>query len=58
MRLRLGMCVACDVPKSTRTWWVGRGINGGSVELEGGVTVYLYGMQAFALATVIHCNAS
>jgi hypothetical protein len=29
-------------------------INGGSAELEGGATVYLYGMQAFALAIVVH----
>lgn len=27
--------------RSMRTWWVGRGINGGSAELDGGATVYL-----------------
>jgi hypothetical protein len=56
MRLRLGMYVACDVPESTM-WWVGREINGGSAELEGGAMVYLYGMQAFAFSysRALHC---
>jgi hypothetical protein len=27
--------------RRTRTWWVGRGINGRFAELEGGATVYL-----------------
>lgn len=45
-----GMYVDCDLPESIRTWWVGRGINGGSAELEGVVIVSLYSMQAFVLA--------
>jgi hypothetical protein len=40
--------------RRTRTWWVGREISGGSEELEGGATVYIYSMQAFALAIVLH----
>jgi hypothetical protein len=44
--------------RRTRTWWIGRGINRGSAELESGATVYLYSMQAFALATYVHYNAS
>jgi hypothetical protein len=32
----------------------GRGIHGGSAELEGGATVYLYSIEAFALAIVVH----
>jgi hypothetical protein len=43
--------------RSVRTWWVGRGTNGGSAELEGGATVYLYGMEAFALAIVVYSTA-
>jgi hypothetical protein len=43
--------------RRTRTWWAGRGRGGpdeGSAELEGGATVYLYSMEAFALAIVVH----
>jgi hypothetical protein len=40
--------------RRTRTWWAGRGIHGGSAELEGGATVYPYSMEAFALAMVVH----
>jgi hypothetical protein len=39
--------------RRARTWWVGRGINGGSAELEDGTTVYLYSIEAFALAIVV-----
>jgi hypothetical protein len=39
-------------------WWVGRGISGGSAELEGGATVYLYSVGTFALAIVIYCTMS
>jgi hypothetical protein len=46
------------VLESTRTWWVGRGINSGSAVLEGGATVCLYSIEAFALAIVVYCIAS
>jgi hypothetical protein len=39
-----------DVLRRTR-------INGGSAELKGGATVYLYDMQAFALAMIVHYTA-
>ena len=28
------------------------------VRFEGGATVYLYGMEAFALGVTVHCTAS
>jgi hypothetical protein len=37
---------------------VGLGISGGSAEVQGSVNVYLYSMQAFALAIVVHYTAS
>jgi hypothetical protein len=37
---------------------VGLGICGGSAEVQGSVNVYLYSMQAFALAIVVHYTAS
>jgi hypothetical protein len=39
-------------------WWIGRGINGGSAELEGGATAHFYDMQAFASVMVVHYTAS
>jgi hypothetical protein len=44
--------------RSTRAGWVGDGINVGSVELWGGAIVYLYNMQAFTLAMIVHCTVS
>jgi hypothetical protein len=40
--------------RRTKTWCVGRGLNGGSAELDGGATVYLYSIEAFTLAIVVH----
>ena len=37
---------------------VGLGISGGSAEVQGSMNVYLYSMQAFALAIVVHYTAS
>jgi hypothetical protein len=37
---------------------VGLGISGGSAELQGSVNVYLYSMQAFALAIFVHYTVS
>jgi hypothetical protein len=37
--------------RGSRLWWVGQGINGGAM-------VYLYSMQAFALAIVVHYASS
>jgi hypothetical protein len=56
IQLWLGIYIVCDVLEGTRTWWVGRGINGGPAELEGGATVRLCSIKAFALATVVHCT--
>jgi hypothetical protein len=39
-------------------WWVGLGISGGSAEVQRSANVYLYSMQAFALAIVVHYTAS
>jgi hypothetical protein len=58
MRFSYGLVyIGRDVLESTRTWWVGRGINGGSADLERGAMIYLYGVETFALAVFIYCTA-
>jgi hypothetical protein len=52
------ICIRCDVLKKDEDVMVGRGINGGSGELEGGAMVYLYNMETFALAMLVHYTAS
>jgi hypothetical protein len=48
----------CSRSTRTRTLWFGRGVDGRSAELKGSATAYFYGMQAFALAIVVHYTAS
>jgi len=60
LKPRLGpwYSVLCICISAASTWWIGRVINGGSAELKGGATVYLYGIEAFALARVVHYTTS
>jgi hypothetical protein len=54
------MCIRCDVLEKdedavgqTRDYR-----SGGSAEVQGSANVYLYSMQAFALAIVVHYTAT
>jgi hypothetical protein len=52
------MCVGCDVLEKDEDVLGRTRDRQQSAELEGGATIYLYGMEAFTLAMVVYCTAS
>lgn len=50
--------MGCDVLEEYGDVVGRRGMNGGSAELEGGATVYLYSVETFTFAVFIYCTSS